>query len=151
MKKTFTLKLASVVFVLLAITGFVLMMGSNSHVSAQSTAVYEYQHWTVNESIVLDPNGSGELVSSLTLALNGLVGNGWEVYGTPFVTIGPNNGTVYNVIGRRIKGFTQAPVTVQPPVTSPTPGPLTSTATNCPGYPTPPFSGAVCHSNGGWW
>lgn len=72
---------------------------------AQTTAKYEWQHWSVQDQPEL-PTGGG---SSLVIALNNIEALGWEI-----VTVDndrmPTGGLRYDVVGRRVKGSVVAPV-----------------------------------------
>ena len=105
----------------LVATAFVGSALLSPRADAQATAVYEYQHWKID-----DTTTGG--VSTLTFTLNNLAADGWELVGTPFaesqLRADGTLGIRYNVIARKPRP-TAVPVAPAP------------TTISCPSEPHP--------------
>lgn len=115
---------------MLALSGFSVGVSIPQPSSPNSDALFDIfakkdGHWNHFGPVW---NGSHMGFSHVTLALETLTAEGWEI-----VAVTSRNGANYNA----------APVVAVTPQG-------TSLGFNCPGYPNPPFANAQCYADGGW-
>lgn len=109
---------------------------------------YEWHHMSIWDGTYTHPVTGKPAVPSV---LDQAELSGWEPRGITARVL--PEGTRWEFVFRAPVGVPfqplPAPTVASPPPPPPQPPPAT-TATGCPGYPTPPFPGAVCHADGGW-